>query len=281
MKRAIRNVVFLISLIMIFVSALVYAETGVEESGENKNWKYTARLENDSITTGESYIIIAIYGDHSELPATLNADDILYLNQVSATENGVVVFNGTGDGFKPKTYEGGSVFVSGGNLSSPIKIGNLPFHGLEYYGTIKSYGTGAPTISLINAENVATVGTVSKISESNLVYGISTHSFEFNSLPRGTYTLKIEKPQHGTWQETITINTSESEVAKQIYRLGDVTKDGRINTTDISYIIDKILTRRTFDNYTVILGDVNRSKTINTTDVGRVIDRILSRISEF
>ena len=62
-----------------------------------------------------------------------------------------------------------------------------------------------------------------------------------------------------------------------MYLFGDVSKDGKVNTTDINLIRLSILGRKTFDSYESKIANVNKDTTINTTDINFIRLAILGR----
>lgn len=118
----------------------VFAASGVTESGSAQNWSYTATLDgNDAYTSttikeGDMYLLLVIktssLSESGGFPASLKADDILYIDQKTAdaadASSNTLVFSG----FIPLNYTGGKAFVTGGSLSGPAAIGELPGKGM-------------------------------------------------------------------------------------------------------------------------------------------------------
>jgi hypothetical protein len=114
--------------------------SGVAETETSStSWTYTATLDGtdaDTPTTisgGDMYLLIVIKTaslDDGGFPASLTADDILYIDQRTATADDVssntIVFSN----FTPLNYTGGTAFVTGGSLTAPLAIGTLENHGV-------------------------------------------------------------------------------------------------------------------------------------------------------
>lgn len=142
--------------------------------------------------------------------------------------------------------------------------------GVTVSGTVKSYGGETEKVTVtLTPENGTPMTTV--------VTGNSA-AYKFENVPAGTYTLKVEKKGHAAWDEMVTV--TDSDITNKnitVYLFGDVSKDGKVNTTDINLIRLSILGRKTFDSYESKLANVNKDTTINTTDINFIRLAILGR----
>ncbi len=130
---------------MAMLAVTAFAYSGVDETEiSSTSWTYTATLDGSdeetevtsavtptTITEGDMYLLLVLKTSAPEtdtaFPDTFTADDILYIDQITATEsNQTIVFSG----FIPMNYAGGKAFVTGGSLESPTYIGYLPSHGV-------------------------------------------------------------------------------------------------------------------------------------------------------
>ncbi len=248
------------------------AATGVVESADGDDWRYVATLEDVAIEKGEPYTVIAVSGDFS---TPLMADQIIYLDQKNASQDGKVVFDGFGNGFIPKNYGGGKVYVSGKGLANPRYIGDIPAHGFGYSGTISSYSGIAdlPVVTLTAAGQAPITATVTGSAGS--------FNFSFSAIPVGQYTLQISQNQHGTWTEQVNITTNSTNISKVLRRLGDLNGDNYVNIADLVRVNNYILGKATLDDYQKICGDVNSDNLINIGDVVLINRFILGKITAF
>ena len=142
--------------------------------------------------------------------------------------------------------------------------------GVTVSGTVKSYGGETENVTVtLTPENGAPMTTV--------VTGNSA-AYKFENVSAGTYTLKVEKKGHAAWDEMVTV--TDSDITNKniaVYLFGDVSKDGKVNTTDINLIRLSILGRKTFDSYESKIANVNKDTTINTTDINFIRLAILGR----
>lgn len=154
--------------------------------------------------------------------------------------------------------------------SGTVTVEAAAVTGVTVSGTVKSYGGETENVTVtLTPENGTPMTTV--------VTGNSA-AYKFENVSAGTYTLKVEKKGHAAWDEMVTV--TDSDITNKnitVYLFGDVSKDGKVNTTDINLIRLSILGRKTFDSYESKLANVNKDTTINTTDINFIRLAILGR----
>ena len=92
-------------------------------------------------------------------------------------------------------------------------------------------------------------------------------TFTFDTVAAGDYKLAIVKPGHGLWIEELTVNTDNiTDKSVQLYKMGDVNKDGKVNSTDALWVRQSSAGGRALDAYQKILADLNRDGKANSTD---------------
>lgn len=92
-------------------------------------------------------------------------------------------------------------------------------------------------------------------------------TFTFDTVAAGNYKLAIVKPGHGLWIEELTVNTDNiTDKSVQLYKMGDVNKDGKVNSTDALWVRQSSAGGRVLDAYQKILADLNRDGKVNSTD---------------
>ena len=92
-------------------------------------------------------------------------------------------------------------------------------------------------------------------------------TFSFDTVAAGEYKLVIVKPGHGLWIEELTVNTDNiTDKSVQLYKMGDVNKDGKVNSTDALWVRQSSAGGRVLDAYQKILADLNRDGKVNSTD---------------
>lgn len=92
-------------------------------------------------------------------------------------------------------------------------------------------------------------------------------TFSFDTVAAGEYKLVIVKPGHGLWIEELTVNTDNiTDKSVQLYKMGDVNRDGKVNNTDALWVRQSSAGGRVLDAYQKILADLNRDGKVNNTD---------------
>ena len=92
-------------------------------------------------------------------------------------------------------------------------------------------------------------------------------TFTFNTISEGNYKLVVVKPGHGLWIEELTVNTDNiTDKSIQLCKMGDVNKDGKVNSTDALWVRQSSAGGRVLDAYQKILADLNRDEKVNSTD---------------
>lgn len=132
---------------------------------------------------------------------------------------------------------------------------------MEVRGTVTSYGDAGEnvTVQLIEAGHTEPAYEV-------VVSGNSA-PYSFPTVPAGTYTLKVMKKGHAPWTEEVTVNTDNiTDKSVQLYKMGDVNKDGKVNSTDALWVRQSSAGGRVLDAYQKILADLNRDGKVNSTD---------------
>ena len=151
--------------------------------------------------------------------------------------------------------------VTVGNIDLPVKP-----KGVEVSGTITSYGSDSEsvTVQLIEA------GHTEPAYEATVTGNNAAYSFE--TVPAGTYTLKVEKKGHAPWTEEITVGSSNVTKDVTVYLIGDVNKDGVVDVADMQRLYNHL-------NNTDPLGDtgvadVNGDKTVDVADMQRLYNHL-------
>ena len=108
----------------------------------------------------------------------------------------------------------------------------------------------------------------------------SDQTFSFEAIPDGTYKLAVYKP--GGYVITIkTIDVAAADVVKdvELWLLGDVNLNGKINSTDVSRLFKYVNGQITLSEDELSVSDVNGNGKINSTDVSRLFKYVNGQIS--
>lgn len=132
-----------------------------------------------------------------------------------------------------------------------------PSAGGTLSGTVKSYNstTDPVTVQLFKSGS-------SSAAYNTAVKGNSA-SYTISGVTPGTYTMKVSKKNHVTREYTVTVSSGMKTQNAQIYLLGDVNLDGRVNTMDCTRLFKHV-------NKTQLLTDAYAQKCADTNGDGRV-----------
>lgn len=122
--------------------------------------------------------------------------------------------------------------------------------GVKVSGTITSYGSDSESVTVQLIEAGLTEPAYEDIVTGNIA------NYSFDTVPAGTYTLKVEKKGHAPWTEEITVDGSAVTKDVTIYLIGDVNRDGKIDANDMQRIYAHISGENVFSD--LAQGDVNR-----------------------
>lgn len=158
--------------------------------------------------------------------------------------------NGSLNGSAPVT-------VTDGDTTKDITVAK----GFTVSGTIKSYGSASEAVTVTMTKQGETTPTFTDTLTGNSV------NYSFDTVSAGTYTLKVMKKGHAPWTEEVTVNTDNiTDKSVQLYKMGDVNKDGKVNSTDALWVRQSSAGGRVLDAYQKILADLNRDGKVNSTD---------------
>ncbi len=103
-------------------------------------------------------------------------------------------------------------------------------------------------------------------------------TYSFRDVPDGEYKLAIWKPGYGVVISTVDTGAGTVvQEAADLYLMGDVNGDGKVNVTDINIIRLSILGRRELTKEQREIADVNHDEKINVTDINLIRLNILGR----
>ena len=140
--------------------------------------------------------------------------------------------------------------------------------GVTVSGTIKSYGSASEAVTVTLTKQGETTPTFTDTLTGNSV------KYSFDTVPAGTYTLKVEKKGHAPWTESITVGDGNVTKDVTVYLYGDVNRNGTVTSTDALQISQYIAGTRSFDAYQMLLADVNRKNGVTSADALWVSQRV-------
>lgn len=147
------------------------------------------------------------------------------------------------------------------NVKVPVKP-----KGVKVSGTITSYGSDSESVTVQLIEAGLTEPAYEDIVTGNIA------NYSFDTVPAGTYTLKVEKKGHAPWTEEITVDGSAVTKDVTIYLIGDVNRDGKIDANDMQRIYAHISGENVFSD--LAQGDVNGDGKVDANDMQRIYAHI-------
>ena len=98
----------------------------------------------------------------------------------------------------------------------------------------------------------------------------NTVDYYFADVAAGTYTLKVSKANHVTREYTVVVGNSSVIQDVKIHLKGDISGDGRVNTSDVNRSNLKAKGKTTLSDYEFACADVTGDGRVNTSDVNRI-----------
>ena len=205
---------------------------------------------------------------------TIDANTILYIDQVTVSADGVATFNGNGTGFLPKTSST-SVFVLGGKTSGAEIVGAMVTKGMTIEGYVAAKGATAGTQITVTAEGaepeVITVNDGNGVQFS-LAAPADTEKVQISSNAVGK---TADGKKYVDWEYTLAeAEASTATAPLALWPKGDVNGSGSVNVTDYMQVLNQAkVNERVLSDYAFACGDVNNSNSINTTDYMLVLNQ--------
>lgn len=112
------------------------------------------------------------------------------------------------------------------NITVPVKA-----KGVMVSGTITSYGDANESVTVTLLQDMTVIGSPQVLPEA---VGSAPYSatYSFDTVPAGTYTLKVEKKGHAPFTKEITVGDSIVTEDVTVYLIGDVDGNGKVEQKD-------------------------------------------------
>lgn len=94
--------------------------------------------------------------------------------------------------------------------------------------------------------------------------------YSVTGVSNGEYVIAVYKPKHAVYITSNLSITGNTVQNIELYLLGDVTGDGKVNTTDVSRLFAHARGIKVLTGYQLACGDVTEDGKTNTTDVSRL-----------
>ena len=138
--------------------------------------------------------------------------------------------------------------------------------GVTVSGTATSFNSDTDDVTIQLIESGASEAAYEAVIQGN------TASYSIAGVAPGTYTMKVMKQNHVTREYTVIVGTNPVVQDVEIWLLGDVTGDGKVNMKDINMLYDHFNKVNLLTDYAFLCGDVNADGKINIKDVNKVVD---------
>ena len=125
-------------------------------------------------------------------------------------------------------------------------------------------GAGDITVKVIGDEMTAYNGTVNG----------EVVEFDIDSIPVGTYTLRVSKENHATREYEITLGADGLNLDIKLCPIGDVTGDGNVNIKDFQRLLRHVNKTNPLTDYELACGDVTGDGTCNIKDFQRLLRHV-------
>ena len=105
--------------------------------------------------------------------------------------------------------------------------------------------------------------------------GKYTAVYDIPSVAAGTYTVQVSKKNHVTREYTVTVGGDVKTLNVEIWLLGDVNGDGRVNAMDCTRLLTHVnKTQSLSDPYALKCADVNGDSRLNAMDCTRLLTHV-------
>ena len=157
-----------------------------------------------------------------------------------------------------------------------IETTNEPIElGVKVSGSFTSYlkADGTVTVELYKAE-------AAEPAYKTTATG-NTGTYSIENVEAGTYTMKVSKAGHATFEETVVV--SDADVTKDVtlYRYGDVDGDEQITSYDASLILQYVVGNIGENDLVIIVADVDDDKQITSYDASLILQYVVGNINKF
>ena len=143
-------------------------------------------------------------------------------------------------------------------------------------GTVKNYNSAADKVIVQLIQQGYSEPAYETIVPSGTKVGNQyTASYSISGIASGTYTMRVMKNKHVTREYTVTVSGDAKTQNAEIWLLGDVNGDGRVNAMDYTRLLKHVnKTQRLTDAYALKCADVNRDSRVNAMDYTRLLKHV-------
>ena len=188
-----------------------------------------------------------------------------------------------GEGYYLAYPEELDAYVNGNKALATEAAGNGVALTVEYslavssglHGLVVSFLDGSDVTVALFADGSAQPQYTTTVPAGEKSGGKYTAVYDIPSVAAGTYTVQVSKKNHVTREYTVTVGGDVKTLNTEIWLLGDVNGDGRVNAMDCTRLLmhvnrSKLLT----DAYALKCADVNGDSRVNAMDCTRLLTHV-------
>ena len=212
-------------------------------------------------------------GERIQADMTFNAGRRYHVNMILQCEEGYYIAD---DEELDAYVNGEKAYVSAqdGNRTT-LTVGYTVPVASGVRGQVTSFmNDGDVTVSLFAAGSAQPQYTVA-VPAGEKSGGKYTAVYDIPEAAPGTYTMQVSKKNHVTREYTVTVSGSAKTQNAEIWLLGDVNADGRVNAMDCTRLFMHVnKTQPLTDAYALKCADVNRDSRVNAMDCTRLFTHV-------
>lgn len=143
-------------------------------------------------------------------------------------------------------------------------------------GTVKNYNSAADKVIVqLIQQGYAEASYETIVPSGTKVGNQYTASYSISGIASGTYTMRVMKNNHVTREYTVTVSGNAKTQNAEIWLLGDVNGDGRVNAMDYTRLLKHVNeTQPLTDAYALKCANVNGDNRVNAMDYTRLLKHV-------
>ena len=143
-------------------------------------------------------------------------------------------------------------------------------------GTVKNYNSAADKVIVqLIQQGYAEPAYETIVPSGTKVGNQYTASYSISGIASGTYTMRVMKNNHVTREYTVTVSGDAKTQNAEIWLLGDVNGDGRVNAMDYTRLLKHVNeTQPLTDAYALKCANVNGDNRVNAMDYTRLLKHV-------
>ena len=151
--------------------------------------------------------------------------------------------------------------------------------GVKVRGTITSYGDANETVTVTLLQGTSIIGSPQMLTG---VSGSAPYdqAYSFDTVPAGTYTLKVEKKGHAPFTREITVGDSDVTEDVTMYLIGDVTMDGEVDIDDANTMLQYLVGEITLAAEQMAVFDITGDGIADIDDSNQLLQWVVGNISD-